>query len=576
MRRTTLRSEFYPAGALLLAVLAVFFFLTDRAAMAQSPTPIAVGGVSPDEAMRLGEKMYRQGLLPSGKAMQATVKDDVPVDGSMFTCVSCHLRSGVGTTEGKVRTPPIDGTRLYAPVSKFRAVPVLGQPPGKPVENIFRPAYTDKTLARVVETGLDPVDRQLNTVMPVYSLAERDMEILVYYLKNLSVGVQPGVSDTTLRFATIISEEVPKEDREAMLSSVQNFIRNWRVPNYKMERTIKTISHRQEGTARDLRTLALSVWELKGGPETWRAQLEEFYRKEPVFAILGGISTKDWGPIHRFCEELKIPAIFPVTDFPVISESDWYSLYLSKGLYQEGETAARYLHGRDDLSKEAVVQVFRDEPSGVALSRAFQETWVGLGHKKAPATVVLKADEALPTELWKKIDGLHKQAAVLLWLNAKDFQALGLLAKEASKPALVLASASLLGNELYSLPETERGYVYLTYPYALPQESKGYRAQAATPMPNDKIPISRREPALKMHTLFQTISGPLSRLRAFVYRDYFLELIESSPDLATGSVIYPRLSFGQGQRYASKGCYVVQVTAGPKPELVKRSEWVRH
>ncbi len=576
MRRTTLRNELCHAGILWVAVLAFFLFAAEGAVMAQAaPASATIGGVSPEEAMRLGEKMYRFGLLPSGKPMQGMVQGDVPVDGTMFTCVSCHLRSGVGSTEGQVWTPPIDGARLYAPVSKFRAVPLLGQPVGKPVENMLRPAYTDQTLARVMEEGLDPGDRQLNPVMPVYALDKPDMEIMVYYLKNLSVGLQPGITDTTLRFATVISEEVPKEDREAMLGAVQNFIRNWRVPNSRMERTIKTISHRQEGTARDLRTLALSVWELKGPPETWRPQLEEYYRKEPAFALLGGISTRDWSPIHRFCEERKLPAVFPVTDFPVISESDWYTFYLSKGLSQEGSAAAKYLHGRDELAKEGVIQVFRDEPSGLALSKAFQETWVGLGHK-APATIVLKANEAIPAGLWKKTGSLHKKAVVLLWLNAGDFPDLGNLAKEGPKPAVVMASATLLGKKLYSLPEAERGDVYLTYPYALPQESKGYRAPTATPLASDKIPISHREPALKMHALFQTVSGPLSRLRAFVYRDYFLEMIESLPDLAPGSLIYPRLSFGQGQRYASKGCYVVQLGTGPKPELVKRSEWVIH
>jgi cytochrome oxidase Cu insertion factor (SCO1/SenC/PrrC family) len=69
------------------------------------------------------------------------------------------------------------------------------------------------------------------------------------------------------------------------------------------------------------------------------------------------------------------------------------------------------------------------------------------------------------------------------------------------------------------------------------------------------------------------LPGPLARVRAFVFRDYFIELVEATSDLLT-SVTYPRLSFGTGQRYASKGCYVVQMTEGQKPKLVKRSEWI--
>jgi hypothetical protein len=85
-----------------------------------------------------------------------------------------------------------------------------------------------------------------------------------------------------------------------------------------------------------------------------------------------------------------------------------------------------------------------------------------------------------------------------------------------------------------------------------------------------------------MSSLFLVLNSPLSGMRGYVYRDYFLDLVDKMPDMSVGSVylsrgtaiLYPRMSFGQGQRYASKGCYIVQLSEGPKPELVKMSEWV--
>ena len=90
---------------------------------------------------------------------------------------------------------------------------------------------------------------------------------------------------------------------------------------------------------------------MKGPAETWRVQLEEYNRKEPAFALLGGITNGSWKPIHQFSEDNRIPCIFPNTDFPVISDKDWYTLYLSKGYYQEGEGAARYLNSKDHPAK---------------------------------------------------------------------------------------------------------------------------------------------------------------------------------------------------------------------------------
>ena len=558
------------AAILIIAILS-FAPFTVHAAEEFGPH---LKGLTRDQVLRMGEAMYRNGILPSGEPLQAMVMGDVPVEGTMFTCVSCHLRSGFGTTEGQVRTPPIDGTRLYSPVSKSRRAPLVGRPTVTGMEELYRPAYTDETLARVIETGVDPAGRQLNTVMPIYFLNDRDREIMVYYLKYLSTEPQPGVTETTIHFATVVTGDVPEEDRNAMLGPLQNYIKNWRLPK-TMERGMRSSLYKREGAMKAPRTFTLAVWELKGPPDSWREQLEEYYRKEPVFALLGGITTGEWAPIHRFCEDHLIPSIYPITDYPVISDADWYTLYLSKGLFQEGEAAARYLHGREDLTKSTTIkQVIRDEPAGRALSKAFLDTWVRLEHE-APDTVMLKRDERITVSFLKKLYGEEKNAVVLLWLNAGDFPDLKLLEKERSKPVMIFASAGLLGRHIYTLADSVRGYLYLTYPYALPQESRGLKSLTGIP-PQNKAPETKQNITLKLHTLSQTISDPLTRMRTFLTREYFLELIESAADLTATPMLYPRLSFGTGQRYASKGCYVVQLTEGPDPGLVKRSEWVIH
>ncbi len=38
--------------------------------------------------------------------------------------------------------------------------------------------------------------------------------------------------------------------------------------------------------------------------------------------------------------------------------------------------------------------------------------------------------------------------------------------------------------------------------------------------------------------------------------------------------LYERLSFEPGQRYASKGCFIIQLTRGLRPELIRKSDWV--
>ncbi len=570
------RSPFQPFAFFPVILIAGgILFCTTLSALAGDAISPLLKGLSHNEILRMGETMYRTGKLPSGEPMDAVVKGDVPVDGAMFTCVSCHLRSGFGTSEGRVRTSPIDGSRLYSAVAKFKGIPVKSSSDEQKNDNIYRPAYTDETLARVIQTGEDPAGRQINDVMPIYLLKDREREILVYYLKHLSTGSQPGVTDTSLRFATVVTSEVTTDDREAMLGPLRAFIDHWRISR-NMERMARRDSYLKEGTSTGLRKLSLSIWELNGPPGTWRGQLEKYYKKDPVFGLLGGITTGEWAPIHRFCEDNKIPAVFPITDFPVISENDWYTLYLSKGIYQEGETTARYLHGRNDVSTDtSVVQVFRDDRPGLVLSRAFQETWLSLG-RTTPENVVLGPSEQLTATFWKKLFDKHPRAVVLLWLGTKDLASLDRLAQAATGPHMVFVSSGLLGQSLYSLPEKARDFVYISYPYSLPRESQKYKSSIEAALDKNNIPITNLDIEYKMFSLFSALTGPFAMMRDYVYRDYFLEQIESSSDISTTPITYPRLSFGPGQRYASKGCYIVQLSEGPNPELVKRSEWVIH
>jgi hypothetical protein len=53
-----------------------------------------------------------------------------------------------------------------------------------------------------------------------------------------------------------------------------------------------------------------------------------------------------------------------------------------------------------------------------------------------------------------------------------------------------------------------------------------------------------------------------------------MEAFEMMTDQDYAVPNYPRLTFGPDQRYASKGGYIVQVTPGDSPQLVKRSTWV--
>jgi hypothetical protein len=561
-------------------LIALLWIDSSRAGEAKSSMAIQL---SQAEVLRQGERMYREGILPSGEPMKAVVKGDIPVAGTAFTCASCHLRSGLGSVEGGVITPPTNGPNLYQPITSLHKLYKVHSAP------LVRPAYTDKSLADVLMTGIAPGGRKLNDVMPRYMLDDRDMAILISYLKSLSSEFSPGVTETTIHLATVVTDDVSPEEREAMLTSIEKYF------TYKnnLAQYYQTKGGRRSARMAEAmllspeviyKRLLLSRWLLSGPPETWRSQLEEYYRKDQVFALLSGITKGQWQPIHQFCEDNRIPSILPITDYPVISDTDWFTIYFSKGLYQEGEGAARHLNSvAEALRHKTVVEVVRDSPEGRALSKGFQETWQTLGHRSA-VTVILKKEELLTTEFLERIVKREKPAALLVWDGPGALRAIEALGGSGDRPGMVFVSSSYLGETIWTLREDARDLIYLTYPYRLPQDEESYKNMVESFMgirnfQGDKLIILKR-----VYSAVQVFSQALVGMNGNYYRDYLLDLFgmtmgANGMGLWEQDAVYPlyeRFSFGPGQRYASKGCYIVQLTKGSKSELVKRSDWAIH
>ena len=563
------------ATLLMVLLLGAMVVVSIGTAAEEEKSPIE--GLTRAEVLELGERMYRDGLLPNGEPIRAFVQQDIEVEGTMFSCESCHVRSGMGSIEGTVITLPTSGSWLYKPLvgaemsprSEERLPAWLSPPP-------FRPAYTDVSLARVIRRGKDPNDRVLNYVMPRYLVGGTDLDILVYYLKNLSSQHSPGVDDTTIRFATVVGPDVSPEDRQAMVGPLEAHVRDHNSQSRNEEGRARGGAFFKEEKFVPYRRYALSVWQLEGAAETWPQQLEAYYFKEPVFALIGGISSGEWAPIHDFCERMRVPNLLPITDYPVISDSDWYTLYFSKGYYQEGEAAANFLRRAEAIPQDApVVQVYRGERRGRALARGFSEARGKM--RLSPAKdVELAADAKTDRKFWKGLVAESPGAVLVVWLDGSDPKSLSTLAAVKPRPPMVMMSSTVLGESLSSLPEALRSFTFLTHPGSFAEDEVRSRMATERWLQAKKLPITNFEIQARMYFLGWTLAPMVKMMRDDFYRDYFFDIVDMMRDQYYSVAVYPRLSFGPGQRYASKGCYIVQLTGGEEPKLEKRSNWVVH
>ena len=559
-----------------------------------------------EDIQRLGEKMYREGILPSGEPIQATLRGDVQIPGGSFSCESCHLRSGIGSIEGQIVSPPTNWLKLskhyykYEPIlgdhSRVKKGMYDGRAPAKPV---FRPGYTHETLVDALRLGVSPTGREFNSAMPRYEMDDRDMQILIAYLKTLSAELSPGVDPAFkyIRFATVIAGDVPADERKEMLAVLDSVIEQHNTNARKENRRINMGTHMVDAPF-NYPKFTLARWELKGTPDTWRAQLDEYYRKEPVFALLGGISTADWRPMHEFSEQNKIPCLLPITDLPVVSETDWYTLYFNKGMYQEGDTAARYLAQDSDPSADkSVLQIVEDTPRARAVAAGFLAAWKEIG-RNAPETLYLQPGERISAATLRRLNEQKHPSSLLLWTADGTLPALEALVADRERIGKVFVSSSLLQKGFRAIPEKARAFTYISYPYRLDPDTVGFRTSFEFWLKKRSIPVSDKRIATRLFSMTNVLLEPfwvvkrdfnpggmgegqvnmedqfesMMHVKRNYYRDYLFDVIGMFGD--KGSLDYERLSFGPGQRYMSKGCYIVQLSAGPKPELLKKSDWV--
>ena len=141
---------------------------------------------------------------------------------------------------------------------------------------------------------------------------------------------------------------------------------------------------------------------------------------------------------------------------------------------------------------------------------------------------------------------------------------------------MVFLSFSLIDNYTTSIPYKIRNRTYITYPYSLPGTKDKNLFVVKTWLNSKKIPVSNLNIQSKMYFLAWMLPAALANMQSEFYRDYFLEVFDMMYDQTHAIAVYPRLSFGPYQRYLSNGCYIVQLSRGPNPTLIKKGDWIIH
>jgi hypothetical protein len=551
-----------------------------RRSLAAALMTVAAAGALAAEAERspveIGESIYLHGVLGSGQPLQAVREGGGPAaQGAEAACVGCHLRSGLGSSRQTAgiganvptkQIPPIAGHYLFDGAMPGHARVNLPYVDGMRTN---RSPYTEATLARAIREGIDADDHPLGYLMPRFAIGDDDLAALIAYLKTLDPTRVPGVNDTTLYFATIITPDVEPARRRAMLDVMEAFFAERNVRQMKPSAQIHASGKTQYSRSMFMvhRQWKLRVWDLTGPASGWGAQLAGFFAKEPVFAVISGLGRSNWTPVHEFCERQRLPCLFPNVEVPVDAPGDFYEIYLSRGVLLEAELIGQGI--KEAAARQpvkSVVQAYRAGDSGEAAARLLA------GRLQAQGIEVKAA--ALPAEggdLGAALAPASGADVLVLWLRPGDLAALG----DAQKaPPKVFVSGLMGGLEHAPLPAAWRARTRMAYPVDLPQQRV---VRVDYPMGwfrIRRIPVVDERMQADTYLACGLLSEALKDVAGTFYGPYLIEELQSMVEHRVITGYYPRLSLAENQHFASKGGYLVHFV-GPAGERVQSDgDWI--
>lgn len=515
---------------------------------------ICLAAAADDALVEAGRRIYEHGVLPSGGPLEGVRPGGGEVSGREGACVLCHQRSGLGMSEGAIPMPPVSGPALFgkpslpgheprrAPGMQFRDYPFRTRPP-----------YDDASLARAVRDGINPDGHAFHYLMPRYALAGRDMDALLAYLRSLSAFPSPGVEESAIHFATVVAPGVPDERRAGYL------------------RVLRACFEERYPEQPGRQAWRLHVWQLEGEPAAWERQLREHYARRPVFAMVSGLGADEWGPVERFCESSALPCLFPNVEAPGGEPPGWYSFHFFRGVRLEAAVLAQHIaEQRGGRGLRRVVQLHAGEGSGARAAAALRAALGESGLAVIDRGVRGAAGEDL-------VHDVGQGDALVLWLAPRELAAL--TRRVPPRASLLLLSGMLAGLENAPLPPAWKEPAIMVYPYDPPRRwnlrmDRNLRPWLA------QHGIARGDERLQGNTLAacNLLTESMLRLRGQYFRDHLVEWVESYPSAmgnAPAPQAFPRFSLGPGQRFSSKGAWLVRFESPRAARLVPvQGEWI--
>lgn len=505
-----------------------------------------------------GERLYRDGRRADGSPLVAERLQGLALRGAEAACIHCHRPSGMGGAEGSQAVPPIAGDLLGAPgrAAALARTPRLA--PGLQRQQpaaATRPGYTPALFERALTQGLGAGGQPLDPLMPRYRLSAVEARQLLAHLDTLAAPAPPpsAAAEPLLHLATIVSSDLPEALRRDSADLLDDCL---------SERSPST-AESSAGSAQPPRW-QLHRWTLGPDPARWGEELAAWQRREPVFAVISGLTGRDgqgaWQPVHRFCEAEGLPCVLPLTASVDDALPGRWSVYFSRGVSLEASGAAEW------LAEQAPPGGWRRVHAIVSPRHEAAATGATALRRRLDAgidLVIHPADEALDRQAaW--LAELDARDALVLWLDPTELRRLTSQPLPAS--GALLLSGERLALQADALPPAWRARALVLAAAepaerALPRLARNagrWLRQRGLPLTDTPEGLLRQAHS---YSACEVTAHALRRLGGRLSRAWFMELIESADEAAVATA-YPRFTLGPGQRHGAQGLGVWRFADG--------------
>jgi len=482
-----------------------------------------------------GQRIYLDAITPSGELLRGLVgAGQTPLSGPALACGNCHGADGKGRPEASVLPPDVTWEELSKPYGHVHS-------------NRRHDAFTEASLGRALNEGLDPAGNGLDWTMPRYALSRSEIAALAAYLKRLSTESDPGVAERSLRIGTILPSRGPLASsaaamRAALLAYFEKVNRAGGIHQRRIELRV----------AKDL-----------------GAAKKEF-SAEPVFALVSPFVSEEETAFGALIDQAKLPAVGPYTANPQrVEKRSGLAFYVLPGLADQAAVLV------DFAARAAKTSGWRAAIVGSGASPYHEAAEVASRRceKLGCGEVARIGSYAGPLNAAAAVERLKAERREQLFFFGSEDEFARLLdeaggASDAAWRPRVYAPGSLARAAL-AARERFDGEVFLVYP-ASPAERAGAEAlhQLRSEFGLDAHYEAAQRAALAAATV---LTEGLRRAGRDLSRERLVRALESLNNFDPGGFA-PPVSYGPDRRVGALGGYVVALDR--ERGLVPVSGWI--